>query len=69
MLYAYGATVVEIVRRKEFGESGVDGKAMRCSTELPVSPVLLPACPEHLGSHGKTFVRLTECPSVLPWFI
>jgi hypothetical protein len=57
MLYAYGATVVEIVRRKEFGEYDIKPAARIVrDAELLVSAVLLPTSAKHLGSHGEDVV-------------
>ena len=57
MLYAYGATLVEIVRRKEFGEqcdvSPIEADSIAHST------VLLHACAKHTGGDGEAHVSAT----------
>ena len=63
MLYAYGATVIEIVRRKEFGESDITPARIPWNVKVFFSTVLLPAGSEHLGSHGQVIVR-QSCLSV-----
>lgn len=59
MLYAYGATVVEIVRRKEFCELDYSlSCVMELSSDREHSPILLSAGAEHLGGYGKDVVRM-----------
>ena len=58
MLYAYGATVVEIVRRKEFGMPiHVDSGVLNADTLH--STVLLPESSKHTRGNGETLVRLS----------
>lgn len=59
MLYAYGATVIEIVRRKEFGGWGMS-RQTRDDSEAHISSVLLPTRAKYLGSHGQTVVSRDE---------
>jgi hypothetical protein len=48
MLYAYGATVIEIVRRKEFGGHFIGADMVVISAQQYLnSSFFLPACPEH----------------------
>lgn len=57
MLYAYGATVVEIVRRKEFGElTTIPRLGSKRRTECNVSAVLLSTRKWHSRSHDKVIV-------------
>ena len=56
MLYAYGATVVEIVRRKEFCEFIFSHSSDYMISHWGSSTILLPAGTEYPGSHGKTLV-------------
>lgn len=54
MLYSYGATVIEIVRRKEFCEHLKSDLSSFHS--LPNSTILLSTSTIHSGSYGQTLV-------------
>lgn len=58
MLYAYGATIIEIVRRKEFCEfSRLYGSLF--SLTLYGSTIFLPASTKYTRSYGKTLVGIS----------
>jgi len=56
MIYAYGATVVEIVRRKEFCEYSKPPILLDADSRIACSSVLLSPRSEHTGGHGQALV-------------
>lgn len=56
MPYAYGATIIEIVRRKEFGSCCFLSLSLQYLTIFHFSKFLLSTSAEHPRSYGKTEV-------------
>lgn len=59
MLYAYGATVIEVVRRKEFGKYAL--LLWGSITDYTCSSLLLSEGAKYTGGHGKALVSDIYC--------